>query len=226
MNDYYIGELGKVNKERYIDTSTIMNTKRLAKFIEKAKESLIANNIKIKVSKPVIEELTKHSLRNDETRKRLAIRGLQLISENKEIFEIEGLDEEMDKKVFADKELLATIMNNRSSRSQMLITNDKNLAIDAYKINNLKSVNGGVVYVCYIDEEGELQKSPYESDEIKEAEIAKTADSPNNNLKTFGLCSLIGSLSYVAGKHGDQILDFAVDSCDSLLRCFKKISKI
>lgn len=86
MNDYYIGELGRVNKERYIDTSTIMNTNRLAKFIEKAKESLVANNIKIKVSKPVIEELTKHSLRNDEIRKCLAIRGLKLISENKEIF--------------------------------------------------------------------------------------------------------------------------------------------
>lgn len=132
----------------------------------------------------------------------------------------------MNNKVFADKELLATIMNNRSSRSQMLITNDKNLAIDAYKINNLKSVNGGVVYVCYIDEEGELQKSPYEFDEVKEVEISKPVNNSTNNLKTFGLLSLVSYLSYIAGKYGDQIVDFTIDSCNSLLRCFKKISKI
>ena len=212
MNDYYVNQLAKINKERYIDTSVVMRPTRLVKFINKAKDTLLENNIRIIVTKPVIEELTKHSLSNDKDKKGLAINGLKILNDNKDLFLLEeGADEDFNK-AFADKGLLARLMNNRSNKSQMLITNDRNLAIDANKINGMKSINGGFVYVCYLDKDGELQKSDCvlteeleeDSEEIYDAKSFEVPDA----LKIAVPMTLASCISYYFGRNHIQIFKF------------------
>lgn len=216
MNDYYVNELGKVNKERYIDTSVVMKPRRLNKFIVKAKEELIKNNIKIIVSKPVVCELIKHTLGDDKDKKELAAEGLDILNNNKDIFIFEDEIDGDFKKTFADKELLATLMNNRSSKSQMLITNDRELANDANKINDMKSVSGGYVYVCYLDQDGELQKSDTEEVEQIVEETPSVVAEPStieysNASKTFkkiGYYTLFGTICFCLGRNSDQIVSY------------------
>lgn len=59
---------------------------------------------------------------------------------------------------FADSELLSRITKDKSKHSQLLITNDKNLSVDAYKLNKLYSCKGKKIMVCFIDNLGQLNK--------------------------------------------------------------------
>lgn len=214
MNDYYVGELGKINKERYIDTSVVMKPNRLKKFILKAKETLLSNNIKIIVTNSVMNELNKHIKFNDKDKKELAKEGLDILNNNRDIFVFEDELNGDYSKAFADKELLATIMNNRSSKSQMLITNDRNLAQDATKINDMKSVNGGYIYVCYLDRDGELQKSENETTNIN---ISSDNVDGSIYLGDYNTTSriithvVVGLLSYIIGRNHKQIKDFIIN---------------
>ena len=158
MNDCYEKDLEIINKERYIDTSSIMNYVSFQKYIDKNKPKLISNKIKIIVCKEVYDELHKHIKQGDRKKRKSALKGLEIINQNIEIFELRGCCENKNvKNSFADKSLLALMLDNRTNKSQMLITNDCDLAFDAYGLKNLKSVYGGAIFVKYIDKNGELK---------------------------------------------------------------------
>ena len=61
-------------------------------------------------------------------------------------------------KAFADSELLSRLTKEKTEFSQLLITNDKKLSVDAYSLNNLNSCLGKKISVCYISKNGLLQK--------------------------------------------------------------------
>lgn len=158
MNDCYEKDLEIINKERYIDTSSIMNYVSLQKYIDKNKSKLISNKIKIIVCKEVYDELHKHIRQGDRKKHKLASKGLEIINNNIEIFELRSCCENKNvKNSFADKSSLALMLDNRTNKSQMLITNDADLALDAYGLKKLKSVYGGAIFVKYIDKNGELK---------------------------------------------------------------------
>ena len=89
-----------------------------------------------------------------------AARALDLLSNHVDIFEgrDENLREEEALKAFADSELLAELTLNRTACGQLLITNDRRLSEDAYKLNDQTSCRGRKVMVCFINKFGELRK--------------------------------------------------------------------
>lgn len=177
MNACYTKDFEVINKERYIDTSSIMDHVRLQKYISKNKSQLISNNIKIVVCKEVHAELCKHIKSRSRQKQKQASKGLDIIKNNLEIFDLEDCCENKNiKDIFADKALLALMLSNRTNRSQMLITNDRNLAYDARNLKYLESVSGGAIYTKYIDKEGELKDYPT----IEETNLAFT----NNEYKS------------------------------------------
>lgn len=74
------------------------------------------------------------------------------------IFEDKDLKQSEVSSAFADSELLSRITKDKSKHSQLLITNDKNLSVDAYKLNKLYSCKGKKIMVCFIDNLGQLNK--------------------------------------------------------------------
>ena len=65
-------------------------------------------------------------------------------------------------KAFADSELLSRLTKGKIEFSQLLITNDKKLSVDAYSLNNLNSCFGEKISVCYISKNGLLHKGETE----------------------------------------------------------------
>lgn len=182
MNKYFVDYLAKYNKERYIDTSTLMNVDSLNLYISKVKDQLVKNNIKLIVCAPVMEELIKHTKLSNRIKRVLAKEAIDIIESNKDIFVVEDANSDNSSlTTFADKSLLSIIISRRCSRSVMLITNDKNLAMDALDMKNLKSVNGGAVYVTYIDCNGEQQDWNADSVEDVVEEIKNNEESINNS---------------------------------------------
>ena len=95
---------------------------------------------------------------------------------------------------------------SKTDYKQLLITNDKNLCIDAFNLNTLNSCKGQQIMVCYINKNGKLHKGitePLEKRENKTVEAYensfadRTEELPGtpakNTIKNcfFGACLLL-----------------------------------
>ena len=157
--NYYLDALNDVPSRWYIDTCSVMKYWILEKFIER-KQLLLNSDIRIIVLKQVYEELLrKQDSKKDETAEN-AITGFKLIEENQDLFEIQGYNQETRcDEAFADKDIIRQLSIYQNDYVQVLITDDIALAHDAYMLNNRKSFRANKIYVCWVDLDGDLQRS-------------------------------------------------------------------
>jgi len=159
-NREYVEDLLALNEKIYIDTSSLMNDTELGRFLVQYQDIFEALNKIIIVTREVCLEIVRHlSLKNIEKQEKA--KSVILLFKNYSnlfIFEDKDLKQSEVSSAFADSELLSRITKDKSKHSQLLITNDKNLSVDAYKLNKLYSCKGKKIMVCFIDNLGQLNK--------------------------------------------------------------------
>lgn len=156
----YINLMVSTNEAIYIDTASLMDIENLEMFIDKAEGALQGQDRKIIVPRAVCLELTRHLGSQHPEKQEKAARALEILGEHLDIFDVhdEDLREEEALKAFADSEILAELTLNRKACGQLLITNDRRLSEDAYKLNEQVSCRGHKVMVCFISRFGDLRK--------------------------------------------------------------------
>ena len=159
-NREYVEDLLALNEKIYIDTSSLMNDTELGRFLVQYQDIFEALNKKIIVTREVCLEIVRHlsSKNNEKQEKAKSVILLFKNYSNLFIFEDKDLKQSEVSSAFADSELLSRITKDKSKHSQLLITNDKNLSVDAYKLNKLYSCKGKKIMVCFIDNLGQLNK--------------------------------------------------------------------
>ena len=159
-NREYVEDLLALNEKIYIDTSSLMNDTELGRFLVQYQDIFEALNKKIIVTREVCLEIVRHlSSKNIEKQEKAkSVILLFKYYSNLFIFEDKDLKQSEVSSAFADSELLSRITKDKSKHSQLLITNDKNLSVDAYKLNKLYSCKGKKIMVCFIDNLGQLNK--------------------------------------------------------------------
>lgn len=159
-NREYVEDLLALNEKIYIDTSSLMNDTELGRFLVQYQDIFEALNKKIIVTREVCLEIVRH-LSSKNIEKQDKAKSVILLFKNYSnlfIFEDKDLKQSEVSSAFADSELLSRITKDKSKHSQLLITNDKNLSVDAYKLNKLYSCKGKKIMVCFIDNLGQLNK--------------------------------------------------------------------
>lgn len=159
-NREYVEDLLALNEKIYIDTSSLMNDTELGRFLVQYQDIFEALNKKIIVTREVCLEIVRH-LSSKNIEKQEKAKSVILLFKNYSnlfIFEDKDLKQSEVSSAFADSELLSRITKDKSKHSQLLITNDKNLSVDAYKLNKLYSCKGKKIMVCFIDNLGQLNK--------------------------------------------------------------------
>lgn len=151
----------------YIDTSTLMNVEALRRFLESGKDDFSNSDNKIIVTAAVLSELKNHQQYDSNADKReRALVASELINTYPDIFKFEKEDEstKIDYS-FADRDFLSRLTLNKSSRRQLLITNDRKLGQDAYRINEQESNKGCRIMICYINFYGGICRCTCTKDE-------------------------------------------------------------
>ena len=159
-NREYVEDLLALNEKIYIDTSSLMNDTELGRFLVQYQDIFGSLDKKIIVTREVCLEIVRH-LSSKNIEKQEKSKSVILLFKNYSnlfIFEDKDLKQSEVSSAFADSELLSRITKDKSKHSQLLITNDKNLSVDAYKLNKLYSCKGKKIMVCFIDNLGQLNK--------------------------------------------------------------------
>lgn len=166
-----------------IDTSTMMNTEAMKQFIDREAPLFEKYGAKIVVPNVVLGELHKHRLSGIDDKRAKAEAALQMLSENDSLFSFDETFNPETIQPFADPELLAFLIVNRSSFSQLIITNDRRLGEDAIALNGQSSNRGNRIMACYISKEGFLSRARKREESIISSNTVdtKTDNSVNGN---------------------------------------------
>lgn len=218
-NREYVEDLLALNEKIYIDTSSLMNDTELGRFLVQYQDIFEALNKKIIVTREVCLEIVRH-LSSKNIEKQEKAKSVILLFKNYSnlfIFEDKDLKQSEVSSAFADSELLSRITKDKSKHSQLLITNDKNLSVDAYKLNKLYSCKGKKIMVCFIDNLGQLNKGKtgFETNlntlVIEQKTLEEQVEEQNNNQEEskifqkiiWGGCLL--SVGFVIGKISNRL---------------------
>lgn len=218
-NREYVEDLLALNEKIYIDTSSLMNDTELGRFLVQYQDIFEALNKKIIVTREVCLEIVRH-LSSKNIEKQEKAKSVILLFKNYSnlfIFEDKDLKQSEVSSAFADSELLSRITKDKSKHSQLLITNDKNLSVDAYKLNKLYSCKGKKIMVCFIDNLGQLNKGKtgFETNlntlVIEQKSPEEQVEEQNNNQEEskifqkiiWGGCLL--SVGFVIGKISNKL---------------------
>ena len=218
-NREYVEDLLALNEKIYIDTSSLMNDTELSRFLVQYQDIFGALDKKIIVTREVCLEIVRHLSSKNFEKQEKAKSVILLFKNYSNLFIFEGKDLKQSEvsSAFADSELLSRITKDKSKHSQLLITNDKNLSVDAYKLNKLYSCNGKKFMVCFIDNLGQLNKGKtgFETNPntlvIEQKTAEEQVEEQNNNQEgakifqkiIFGGCLL--SVGFVLGKISNKL---------------------
>lgn len=218
-NREYVEDLLALNEKIYIDTSSLMNDTELGRFLVQYQDIFGSLDKKIIVTREVCLEIVRH-LSSKNIEKQEKAKSVILLFKNYSnlfIFEDKDLKQSEVSSAFADSELLSRITKDKSKHSQLLITNDKNLSVDAYKLNKLYSCKGKKIMVCFIDNLGQLNKGKtgFETNlntlVIEQKNPEEQVEEQNNNQEEskifqkiiWGGCLL--SVGFVIGKISNKL---------------------
>lgn len=225
----YLKQEVENNDLLYVDSCSTMEHEGFRSFISNIKELLVINNKKIKIIAEVYCELIKHSCSSNIYKQQSALNALAVIKENSDVFEIECEKEANIDDTFADPKLLAHLLNNIASQKQLLITNDRKLSSDAYNFNNLNSINGRKIHVCYINRNGDMLKcncvnTSFEDktdlNQIKESQVIKTVTYKPSFFEKFILPSLIGITAGIMYEKRKKLGDIISSAACDLIKIF------
>lgn len=152
---YYLKNLLQQVNRVCIDTSSLMETEKLEKFIVMAKPVFTEFEKQIIVPGSVQNELIGFLNCRGCEKSELAELVFQMLDEHRELFRLE---ERVDGENFADREILSELMRNKGECGQLLITNDRDLAKDAFQLNQQESNRGRKIMVCHLNHYGWLSR--------------------------------------------------------------------
>lgn len=188
----------------YIDTCSLMQSENTESVIEEIRPYLLAVNKKILITAPVSHELMKHRIRKKEQTVHLVEKAYEIIEEYSDVFTLE--DCESSKKeifaAFADPSLIARMTLSKDHSSQLLITNDKKLSVDALNINTLKSCKGKPVTVYSITDSGELEEFKLPVSEQPKVLVTEQPPKKNNTIKEMARTLYLVSVGIMLGVGG------------------------
>lgn len=153
----YVEKQVVLNDVIYMDTNCLMYINDLQKFIHNYKDIFLAESKKIVIIGAVMEELAKLSCSKNLEKQKRAKQALEIMMLNQELFYIENLDVNEERSIFADPAILNRLLGKRREYKQLLISNDRDLTTDAFKLNNIESFDGNRINVCFLTYEGNLQ---------------------------------------------------------------------
>ena len=188
----------------YIDTCSLMQSENTESVIEAIRPYLLAVNKKILITAPVSHELMKHKIRKKEQTIHLAEKAYEIIEKYDDVFTLEdcGTTKEEIFAAFADPRLIARMTMCKDHNSQLLITNDKKLSVDALNINTLKSCKGKPVNVYSISESGELEEFKLPAPDQPKVIITEQPPKKNNTLKEMARTLYLVSVGIMLGVGG------------------------
>lgn len=156
-NSQYIEDQFCYAQRIYVDTATLMDD-GMPCFISNNELLLLSLNRKMIICRAVYLELTRHLQGSNEQKKKDAMRAIGIISNYPDLFEVENekyTSEELDG-AFADAQLLSELIRFKGDCTQLLITNDRDLSKDAFRINQQESNKGKGIRVCFVNRFGHL----------------------------------------------------------------------
>lgn len=220
-----------------IDTSSIMDYESLSQLVVSVKPTLLTLGKKIIVPKVVWMELMRHRHSNNLEKQIRVNNAINIIESNLDVFTLDNQDMNNEDifSAFADAELLSELTKNKPKHTQLLITNDKRLSSDAFKLNRQESCYGGYISVCYVTNEGNLNKckvvteSYRQAPEIKEKIVevpvevpvyknAQPTESKTNPWPTIGATITALGVGYTIGKYHIQITNAIKTSLQEVTR--------
>lgn len=142
-----------------LDTSTMRYPYRFESFINNYGDILREKNKKIIILPDVCCELAKALDSDDKKKVNDAMRALELLEKNQDIFTIINthmIEDDLNK-AFADQTIFEIMSHNRRAYTQLLISNDQDLCADIYNLNKLQFSHGKKIWTCYINYGGSLQ---------------------------------------------------------------------
>ena len=178
-NTDYIEELLPYVGRVYIDTCSLLKAERLEKFILAAGPVFEKHNMQISVPGSVQNELIGFLNCRDCEKSELAEQVFRILDEHHELFRLE---ERVDSEDFADPEILSELMRNKGKFGQLLITNDRHLAEDAFQLNLQESNRGRKIMVCHLNYHGCLCRC--ECTKIKDLEYKDVIEAAETAAQT------------------------------------------
>lgn len=158
QNKKYLDYVLDHNDVIFVDTCTLMHSDSARYFLESAEEALLSKDKKIILTQWVLKELNKHIESDDPNTIVKAKEALRIIDDFKTLFVIEEEHNTESLATFADSDFLSKLTLNKSRASQLLITPDKDLALDAFNLNGQESNKGYRIMVCHINRAGHIKK--------------------------------------------------------------------
>ncbi|MBQ6900772.1 MAG: hypothetical protein IJN72_08025 [Firmicutes bacterium] len=152
----YTNYLLEKNDEIIIDTSSLMEVDFMSIFIDRAEDTLTYLGKKITVPASVQRELENHISGDNEEKKQKAIEVFRLMDNFYYLFNLDPKGIGEPEYIFADTDLLARLLLNKSDRTQLLIVNDRNLGKDAFHLNKQSSNYGKTIMVAFLNYNGYL----------------------------------------------------------------------
>lgn len=195
-NNHYSIKVVSIADRIYMDTSTLMEpmTQRFIRFI---RPTLLEEGKKIIIKHSVYTELARHLNSPYKHKVECALKAIELLAVNDDLFQVESspLTDEDISNAFADPELLAELTIHKNCNSQLLIVNDKNLSCDAYKLNKQESCKGGWIFVCYINDLGELHCCECARTEAKPMSVKKATVTPVTPVQSVPVADVTSAIS-------------------------------
>lgn len=157
-NTEYSEKMIRTNDLIHIDTACLMDVEEMKTFISTCRPFFEKHKKRLNVNRYVWFELARLLTSENKEKSEKALESVELIKNNRDLFNLDMVPatEEDINKAFADPQLLSSLTLNKAYCNQLLITNDKKLSSDAFKLNEQESCPGYKIMVCYINDSGEL----------------------------------------------------------------------
>lgn len=217
----------KINNLIYCDTNIAMS-EGFEYFVKKFGHLFKRHKKKMIIIADVYQELLSKAFIGDDKQKRLAIKAVETINGNSEIFEVETKDK-ISRQAFADPKLLARLIENKANTTQLLITRDRGLSIDAKKFNSLNSVDGKQISVCYVNEYGNMKKftrcEPSDNkpnvdyvtvEKVIEKPVIKVVKEKPSFMNTYIKPVCIAGITYVILDNKEVIAEFVKETFEGI----------
>lgn len=173
----YAEQMIKYNEIIMIDASSIMDP-GFPMFIENCADYFIKYGRVIIIPVCVWLELIRHL--NNPKKEASILKAMMVIDKNPNLFYYankQNMSETDVKKALGDSEILSQLILGKPDAQQLLITNDKQLAKNAFELNEFDSVKGHKIKSCFLDSMGNLRrcgctiKEPMESIVIEKTDV-------------------------------------------------------
>lgn len=203
----------------YCDTCIAMS-KGFESFVNKFGRIFKKHKKKIIIIADVYKELLSKAYIGNDSQKHFAEKAIEIINNNSDIFNVE-IDNTTPCSAFADPKLLARLIENKAHSTQLLITRDNGLSIDAKRFNSLRSVDGKRIKVCYVNGEGDMNnfarcESFTNEQNIKYIEVEKIIEKPvvkivkekPSAIDTYVKPAVVAGFTYVVIYNRERIVNF------------------